>query len=205
MRTHTLAVLLTAVLVQGCKPAAAARGRPASDAELLHSAVSRLTDVIVYDIFSPPQASRAYAYASIAAYETLRQGHPSYRTLAGQVNGLTPVPPPDSGVAYDLPLAGVHAFMTVGKALTFSRGRMDSLRTVMDEQIRRSGIPRPVYDRSIAYGDKVAEHILGWAKQDHFLQTRGMPKYTVTPELGRQHRQPIWMPWSPTGDGCARS
>jgi hypothetical protein len=191
MRTYILAVGLTACLIQGCKPAAAEHGRPGSDAELLHSAVSKLTDVIVYDIFSPPQASRAYAYASIASYETLRQGHPSYHTLAGQLNGLTSVPRPDSGVAYDLPLAGVHAFMTVGKALTFSRGRMDSLRSAMDEQIRRTGIPRPVYDRSIAYGDKVAEHILAWAKQDHYLQMRGMPKFTVTAERGR------WMPTPP--------
>ena len=190
MRTRICAVLCTAVLLQGCKPAVAARGR-GSDAELLHAAVSRLSSVIVYDIFSPPQASRAYAYASIAAYETMRQGHPGYRTLAGQVNGLTPAPAPDSGVTYDYSLAAVHAFMTVGKALTFSRGRMDSLRTAMDEEIRRTGVPRPVYDRSVAYGERVAEHILAWSKQDHFLQTRGMPKYTVTSARGR------WIPTPP--------
>jgi hypothetical protein len=190
MRTSIRAALLAAVLIQGCKPAVAAHGR-GSDAELLHAAVSKLSSVIIYDIFSPPQASRAYAYSSIAAYETLRQGHPSYRTLAGQVNGLTPVPAPDSGVVYDYSLAGVHAFMTVGKALTFSRGRMDSLRSAMDEEIRRTGVPRPVYDRSIAYGERVAEHILAWSRQDHFLQTRGMPKYSVTTERGR------WIPTPP--------
>ena len=190
MKAPIRAVLLTAVLIQGCKPAVAARGR-GSDAELLHAAVSKLSSVIVYDIFSPPQASRAYAYSSIAAYETLRQGHPSYQTLAGQLNGLAAVPAPDSGVTYDFSLAGVHAFMTVGRALTFSRGRMDSLRTAMDEEIRRTGVPRPVYDRSIAYGERVADHILAWSKQDHFLQTRGMPKYTVTSERGR------WVPTPP--------
>ncbi|MFL5606308.1 MAG: vanadium-dependent haloperoxidase [Gemmatimonadaceae bacterium] len=192
MRTHhILAALCSALVLQSCKPAAAERRRPASDAELLHRAVSQMTNVIVYDIFSPPQASRAYAYASVAAYETLRQGHSPYRSLAGQLNGLTPVPAPDSGVAYDLPLAGVHAFMTVGKALTFSRGRMDSLRTAMDEEVRGTGIPRPVYERSIAYGEKVANHILAWSRQDHFLQTRGMPKFTVTSEHGR------WVPTPP--------
>lgn len=190
MRTSAIAVLLAASVLQSCKPASAARGR-GSDAELLQDAVSSLSSVIVYDIFSPPQASRAYAYASIAAYETLRQGHPSYSTLAGQLNGLAPVPAPDSGVDYDFTLAGVHAFMTVGKTLTFSRGRMDSLRSAMDERIRATGISRPVYDRSIAYGEKVADHVLAWSKQDHFLQTRGMPKYTVTSERGR------WVPTPP--------
>jgi hypothetical protein len=160
------------------------RAQPA-DQELLHSAVQQLTDVIVYDIFSPPQASRVYAYASIAAYETLRPDYPSYRTLAGQLNGLTAVPAPSPDSEYYLPLASVHAFMTVGKALTFSRQRMDSLRSALDERIRRTGIPARVAERSIAYGEQVAQHILAWAAQDHYLRTRGEPKYSVTPTPGR--------------------
>ncbi|HEU4632080.1 MAG TPA: vanadium-dependent haloperoxidase [Gemmatimonadaceae bacterium] len=186
-----LAATLAAGAFTGCGRAAATDTPGRADAEALHGAVRDLTSVIVYDIFSPPQASRVYAYASIAAYETLRQGDPAYRTLAGQVNGLAPVPAPDSGVAYSLPLAGVHAFMTVGRALTFSRARMDSLRSAMDERFRRSGIPAPVYARSIAYGERVAQHILAWAAADSFVQTRGYPKYTVTAEPGR------WVPTPP--------
>jgi hypothetical protein len=162
-----------------------------TDAELLHKAVRQLTGVIVYDIFSPPQSSRVYAYASIAAYEALRHDRPEYRTLAGQVNGLTSVPAPEPDSQYYLPLAGVHAFMTVGRALTFSRARMDSLRSAMHEQFRRKGIPPPVFARSVAYGDRVAEHILAWAAKDHFVQTRGYAKYTVTSERGR------WVPTPP--------
>jgi hypothetical protein len=44
------------------------------DPGLLHEAVRELTRVIVYDIFSPPQASRTYVYASIAGYEALQHG-----------------------------------------------------------------------------------------------------------------------------------
>jgi hypothetical protein len=160
------------------------RAQPA-DPELLHSAVHQLTGVIVYDIFSPPQASRVYAYASIAAYEALRPDHPTYRTLAGQLNGLSPVPAPSPDSEYYLPLASVHAFMTVAKAMTFSRQRMDSLRAALDERIRRTGIPGRVAERSIAYGERVAQHILDWAAQDHYLRTRGEPKYGVTHAPGR--------------------
>ena len=42
-----------------------------NDPELFHQAMQNLTDVIVYDIFSPPVASRIYVYPSIAAYENL--------------------------------------------------------------------------------------------------------------------------------------
>ena len=165
--------------------------RPAPpDAEALHAAVHQLSGVMVYDIFSPPQASRVYAYATVAAYEALRAGHPEYRSFAGQLNGLTAVPAPDPGTEYSLSLAGVHAFMTVGRQLTFSRARMDSLRSAMDERFRGTLSPA-VYDRSVAYGDTVAKHVLAWASTDRFLQTRGYPKYTVSAAPGR------WVPTPP--------
>jgi PAP2 superfamily len=185
------APLLLGCVLAGCGRVAADAGDPHPDAQPLHAAVRQLTDVIVYDIFSPPQASRVYAYASVAAYETLRQSHAEYLTLAGQLNGLEPVPAPQPGVRYYFPLAGVHAFMTVGRALTFSRARMDSLRTAADEQFRRMGLPRAIYDSSLAYGERVAQHVLAWSKTDSYLQTRGMPKYTVTSERGR------WVPTPP--------
>jgi PAP2 superfamily. len=180
------------VCLAGCGRSGGDYRTQPSDPELLHTAVNQVTGVIVYDIFSPPQAARVYAYASVAAYEALRPDYAAkYKTLAGQLNGLTPVPAPTPNVQYYLPLSSVHAFMTVGKALTFSSARMDSLRKAMDERFRHMGIPDAVYDRSIAYGDTVAKHILAWAKSDHFLQTRGMPKFTVTSAAGR------WVPTPP--------
>ena len=185
------ALLASCVLQAACTNASGDyRGHP-PDAELLHAAVHQLTGVIVYDIFSPPQASRAYAYASVAAYEALRHDDSTYRTLGGQLNDLTGVPAPQADSEYYFPLAGVHAFMTVGKALTFSQKRMDSLRAAMHERIRRMGVPAAVFARSIAYGDQVAEHILAWSRKDNFLQTRGYAKYSVLSEPGR------WVPTPP--------
>src|SRR3954468_3391775 len=120
-KTTTPGVLvLSLALVAGCARNSGDYRTSAPDADMLHSAMSQLTDVIVYDIFSPPQASRVYAYASVAAYEALRNGHAQeYRSLAGQLNGLTPPPAPRADSEYYLPLSGVHAFMVVAKALTF--------------------------------------------------------------------------------------
>ncbi|MEO1479379.1 MAG: hypothetical protein AAFV01_12455 [Bacteroidota bacterium] len=66
----------------------------ASDPELLHAAVKHLTDVMIRDIFSPPQAARAYAYTTIAAYEAMVPDTPDLRSLAGQVAELESVPAP---------------------------------------------------------------------------------------------------------------
>jgi hypothetical protein len=191
-RRHTILTLTAACLTQTACTSASGdyRGAP-PDAQLLHSAVRQLTDVIVYDIFSPPQASRAYAYASVAAYEALRHDDSTYRSLAGQLNGLTTVPAARPDSEYYFPLAGVHAFMTVGKALTFSPKRMDSLRAALHERVKRMGVPAPVFERSVAYGEEVARHILAWSRKDNFLQTRGYAKYTVTSESGR------WVPTPP--------
>jgi PAP2 superfamily len=189
LKSRIFMLLLAGLALPGCGRGHRDYRTQRPDPELLHTAVRQLTSVIVYDIFSPPQSSRVYAYASVAAYEALRQSHSEYRSLAGQVRGLAPVPVVSPDSEYYLPLAGVHAFMTVGRQLTFSRARMDSLRTAMDERYKAMGIPGPVYDRSIAYGELMAKHILAWAATDSFIQTRGYPKYTVTSQPGR---------WTPT-------
>ncbi len=184
--------LLTMVggLSVGCNRPAESRGPivASPDATPLHDAVKQVNDVIVYDILSPPQASRVYAYASIAAYEVLRQSDTVYHSLAGQLNGLTPVPARAGEIS--LPLAGVHAYMTVGRTLTFSQARMDTLRTAMDARMR-GDLPQDVFDRSIAYGDTVAKHVLTWAGKDRFKQRTGLAKYSVLRAPGR------WIPTPP--------
>ena len=40
------------------------------DPEFFQNAMQNLTDIVVYDIFSPPVASRVYLYPTIAAYES---------------------------------------------------------------------------------------------------------------------------------------
>jgi hypothetical protein len=57
-------------------PKSHARGvqRKAAAPELLHSVTEQLTNVIVYDIFKPPVASRIYAYSYLAAYERCATG-----------------------------------------------------------------------------------------------------------------------------------
>ena len=160
------------------------------DPERLHAAVGKLTDVMVYDIFSPPQASRVYAYASVAAYEALAPGRPDYRSLAGQLNGLEPVPQPEEDATYSFPLAGLHAFLTVGQALVFSEDEIATYRDDVHERFRAL-LPKDVHERSVAYGEEVARHVLAWADADRYKESRSYPKFTVTDEPGR------WQPTPP--------
>jgi hypothetical protein len=64
-------------LITGCTGKKAVRR---DEAEILHQNQDILTQVIIYDVFSPPVASRIYAYSSLASYEAVRfarEGSPS--------------------------------------------------------------------------------------------------------------------------------
>ncbi len=159
-------------------------------AEVLHAAVKEMTDVMIHDIFSPPQAARAYAYASIAAYEAAAPFTSDLASLAGQLNELEPGPQPPAGETVDASLAGAHAFLRIAEALIFSEAEIAAHRaTVHDEY--RAAIPAEVVQASIAYGDAVAEHILAWATTDGYRETRSAPAFTVNNEPGR------WQPTPP--------
>jgi hypothetical protein len=90
---------------------------------------------------------------------------------------------------YDFGLAGLEAFLKVGTYLIFSESMMDEFKTVLYQEIKNKGIPKKVWENSIAYGGKVADHILGWADKDNYKQTRTFPKFSITEEVGR---------WKPT-------
>lgn len=162
------------------------------DPKYFHAAMQQLTDVIVYDIFSPPVASRIYAYPSIAAYEVMvNDTMHQYQSLAGQIKGLAQIPAPDEGQEYCYPLASLHAFLTVGKALIFSEQMIDTFETRLYSELKAIGIPRDVYDCSMAYGKKVADHVLAYADSDLYKETRTYPKFTFNDKPDR------WQPTPP--------
>jgi hypothetical protein len=159
--------------------------------DFLHRAVQQLTDVIVHDIFSPPVASRIYAYASIAAYETVALGSPKYHSLAGQLTDLQPLAGIDTTQKYNLSVAAVHAYLTVGKKLIFSEEKIEAFQQQLYAEIKATGIPDDVYEQSMKVGQAVADHILVWSSSDRYKETRSAPKFTVTTAKGR------WIPTPP--------
>ena len=113
-------ITFSLILLFGCDNSNPNWKNEADNPEYLHRSLKQITDVIVHDIFSPPVASRIYAYSTIAAYEAMAPNYPEYQSLAGQLNGLTPVPQPEAGKDYCYSLAGTKAMLIVGKTLIFS-------------------------------------------------------------------------------------
>src|SRR5687768_16845338 len=99
MKKHIAIFFLLSVVIS-CSEHQGSWKKTTKDPENLHRSVKHVTDVIVHDIFSPPVASRIYAYMSIAGYEAAIQDDSRYASLAGQVNGLEAIPKPDPGLEY---------------------------------------------------------------------------------------------------------
>lgn len=146
-------------------------------AEDLHASVDVLTETMVHDIFSPPVASRVYAYPSIGAYEIMALQNDTYRSLAGQLSGLENIPRPENGSELNYQLAALVAHMDLGRRLIFSEDRVtairDSLYAVWEEKNPKE------FKTARDYGLKVAEFIAGWMDGDNYNQTRTMSKFTV--------------------------
>jgi hypothetical protein len=163
----------------------------ANNPTYLHQSMLKLTEVIVHDIFSPPVASRIYVYPSIAAYEVMASSNDDFITLAGQVHDLAAVPKPETGKIYSYPLAAVYAFLETSKALIFSEPKLQEFENELLAKMKAEGVPQGIYDRSIAYGKKVSDHILAWADGDNYKQTRTFPKYSITEDTTK------WQPTPP--------
>ena len=150
-----------------------------NDPELFHKAMQNLTDVIVYDIFSPPVASRIYVYPSIAAYETISFLNPeSYKSLSGQISGLEKIVyPMDKNINSNL--AALYAFNQVGEKFIFSKERMKLLNEDFQKKLKNLKIPYKTIKASKKFGKYVSNHILNWAKKDNYDITRTYPKYSI--------------------------
>ena len=157
--------------------------------EDLHIAMQDLSDVIVHDIFSPPVASRVYAYPSIAAYEIMVLNDENYKSLAGQLNGLTPIPQPQGEINKEL--AALSAFYSLSSTLIFSEDLMDSSWMKLKKKVENSNISGEVLDNTLKYGEAVAVHIRNWMDKDNYKQTRTYPKFTITDDERR------WIPTPP--------
>ena len=145
-----------------------------------NNAVDKVTEVIIHDIFSPPVASRIYAYSNMAAYEVLVQNNPDYKSLAGQIHELGETPKPDADAAVNYDVAALVAQMEMAKSLIFSEDRITEMRDSLYLQWEEQN-PTEL-EASKAYGLKVADHIKAWMDGDMYKQTRTMPKFSVNPD-----------------------
>jgi hypothetical protein len=187
-------ILIAAICIlffASCQDKSASYKVKVQDPEYFHQSMKEITDRIVHDIFSPPVASRIYAYATVAGYETIIHQDKNYKSLAGQLNGLKEFPQPDTTKEYCYPLAATEAMLKVGRALIFSEEDLDKFYTAEMQKFKDAGVPDEVYERSVAFGDSVAKHVMTWSSKDNYKQSRSFSKYSI------QRDPATWQPTPP--------
>ena len=149
-----------------------------------------VTDVMVHDIFSPPVASRVYAYASLAAYEVAALADEEYASLMGQLNEFEKK---EFDVSKEclFPLAALAAYYQVAASMIFSDEPMMAQRDRVYQKIKDQGIPSEVFQNSLDLGKEVADHVMAYASGDNYHQSRSFEKYTISTDEG------AWKPTPP--------
>jgi len=150
----------------------------------------QLTQIIIYDVFTPPVASRIYVYSSIAAYEAMRHSNNS-PSIAEKLNGFDKMPLPDATKKYDYTLAASEAFFKVARNVkVFSVDSLNAYEKSIHDNYK-SNLDEATYAASVAFGDTIAAVVLKRAKTDGYFISRGKAKYLGSNEPGK------WRPTPP--------
>ncbi len=197
-----------------------ASGKQESDARLLtpesylHAAESKLTELIVKDIFTPPVASRVYVYPMLAAYEAGRWAKSGelriesgenvqhsqsstlnpqpYPSLTTKMKGFTAMPLPEKGKNYNFSIAAIKALCSTAKKVVFSSKDVDEFEAeTLKAMSQQSNTSEEVYKNSVAFGDSVANIFIKRLNTDNYKETRGMERFEVKDLVGR------WVPTPP--------
>ena len=120
--------------------------------------------------YSPPVASRSFAYLGVTSFEALANGESDLKSLAGQLNGLSPLPRREAGLAYDDAIV-LHNALDIAVQQHFGNTGPTGQRAMAAVGIRLrdkvyEGIANDVIERSEIHGRLVAEHILKWSETD---------------------------------------
>lgn len=128
--------------------------------------------------YSPPVASRAFAYLGVTAYEALAAGDMTMTSLAGQLNGLTPVPRREAGLAYDEAVVMQAALSSAAREFFGNTGPTGQRALKrMTEKLSSEvsvGLAPDLVARSQAYGESITAHILAWSLDDGGAKVENM-------------------------------
>ena len=137
--------------------------------------------------YTPPVASRSLAYLGMTAFESVATGSAELQSLAGQLNGLKPVPQREAGKAYDEAVMIQAAMAFSAQSFFDNTGptghhAMAALEAKLRAKVLE-GVPVDVVARSEAYGKAVAEHVIAWSRDDGgaVIENMGFPmQYELT-------------------------
>jgi hypothetical protein len=174
--------------------------------------------------YSPPVASRSFAYLGVAAYQAVASGQASLISLEGQLNGLQGLPARAPGQTYSDALITHCVMASAVKAFFGNTGptgqRVMAATEKKLKDVALAGVPEDVAQRSLAYADTLMAAILAWSETDggavienmgfplDYALTKGPSNWVPTSAI-RQQQFPLLPNWArnrsfamPDGAAC---
>jgi hypothetical protein len=120
-----------------------------------------------------PTGMRFTAYTSIAAYESVVPGMPSYQSLSGQLIDMPSMPETQPGRAYYWPESLNAAMSYISKNLLppvtktpEQIAAINNFELSLHNEFTNAGVSTELLDHSAAFGRQVAERIVQWSASD---------------------------------------
>jgi PAP2 superfamily len=174
--------------------------------------------------YSPPVASRSFAYLGVTGFEAVASGSPHMHSLAGQLNGLAATPKRETGKVYDDAVVLDAALEFSAKNFFSNTGPtgQHALNSVAEKLAAKSteGVAADIVARSQAYGQLIAQQVFNWSNTDggavvenmgfpmQYDLTKG-PAHWVPTSLISQQQLPLLPNWGknrpfamPSGTSC---
>lgn len=135
--------------------------------------IEQLNAVIRATNTNGPEASRIYAYGSIAFYEGYASRLDDLNSLAGRLNGLAALPDADENEGYNYGIIADAAIFTVVSDLINTSepsiaNVLSSTYTNHERQYVNNGVTNSIVERSREFGQLLGQRILEWAEEDGF-------------------------------------
>jgi hypothetical protein len=147
--------------------------------------------------YSPPVASRAFAYTGLTLYEALVPGMPGFRSLAGALPDFPRLPNAGRNAAYHWPSVANAALAAILRALFPTAGAarlaaLDGLEAAFAKCFGKRLAPG-IHVRSLSRGRQTAAALFEWSRGDggHEGYLRNFPPYTPPQGPG------LWVPTPP--------
>jgi hypothetical protein len=174
--------------------------------------------------YSPPVASRSFAYLGVAAYQAVASGSTALISLEGQLNGLQGLPARAPGQTYSDALITHCVMASAVKSFFGNTGptgqRVMALTEKKLKEKALAGVPEDVAQRSLAYAEALMAAILAWSETDggavienmgfplDYALTKGPSNWVPTSAI-RQQQFPLLPDWAsnrsfamPSGAAC---
>jgi PAP2 superfamily len=156
--------------------------------------------------FTPPVVSRALGYTTLTLYESLVNGMPHYRTMAGIVQELDPLPLPEKNKSYHWEVVANAAQAVICQALyathhIANQAKIQSLKTKINAELQNQ-TDEATFKRSIKYGEDIANALFKYSKSDGADQAeiknfdknfKSLPGACMwLPQANQKALQPYW-------------